>query len=142
MDADDLIFAQFLGEGTRARMEEAGRTELSAADVRLVGKTRQTHAILLPPAIVAAVLTAPALARRELQLAGVIPLAPFLVGWAVEIWVRVRSHERDWRREVSKGVASFFVGYAVFLAFFFFVAGGSYGTTWQHGHLEDDDSGR
>ena len=30
----------------------------------------------------------------------------------------------------------------VFLAFFFFVAGGSYGTTWQHGHREDDDSGR
>ena len=45
-----------VGEGTRARMEEAGRTELSAADARLVGKTRQTHAILLPPAIVAAVL--------------------------------------------------------------------------------------
>lgn len=42
-------------------------------------------------------------------------------------------HERGWAREVGKGLASLVFGCAVFLCFFTFVAGGSYGTTWKHG---------
>ena len=121
------------GEDTRARIEAAGRIELSAADARLVGASRQAHALLIPPAIILAVWTAPFLAKHGMQLAGLIPLVPFVVGWAVEVWCRVTWHERGWQREVLKGFGSLAVGYCCFLGFFFFVAGGSYGTTWKHG---------
>lgn len=114
LDADNLIFAQFLAEGTRARsanattahtpppfhsirletlplctpcvsprhlttspvlrlrIEETGRIELSLADARLVGSTRQIHAVLLPLAIIVAVWSAPGLAASDLQLAGAL----------------------------------------------------------------------
>eukprot|EP01052_Picozoa_sp_SAG31_P013763 SAG31_NODE_836_length_11643_cov_3.389813_13_plen_243_part_00 len=133
LDADNLIFAQFLGEATRVRVEEIGRTELSENDAKLVSLTRQSHAVMLPPAIISAVWTAPPLVKVDLQLAGIIPVLPFIVGWVVELSVRVCAHDRNCIREAAKGVASLVVGLGTFVCFFFFVAGGSYGTTWKHG---------
>jgi hypothetical protein len=98
-----------------------------------VSVTRQMHAALIPPAIIFAVWSAPHLAKHDMQLAGIIPLVPFIVGFAAETWVRVTSHERGWQREVVKGLGSLIIGYATFLCFFFFVAGGTYGQTWKHG---------
>ncbi len=133
LDADNLVFAQFLGEETRATVAAAGQIELSPGDVRLVSVTRQVHAALIPVAIILAVWSAPYLARRDMQLAGIIPLVPFIIGFVAEMWVRVVFHERGWQREVLKNVSSVIVGYATFMCFFFFVAGGTYGQTWKHG---------
>jgi hypothetical protein len=133
LDADNLVFAQFLSEETRARMATEGEIELSPADVRLVSVTRQMHALLIPPAIIIAVWSAPHLAKSNMQLAGIIPLAPFIIGFTAETWIRVTSHERGWQRETVKGFGSLVVGYATFLCFFFYVAGGTYGETWKHG---------
>ena len=133
LDADNLVFAQFLGETTRAQVAAAGQIELSPGDTRLVSVTRQVHATLIPIAIIVAVWSAPRLAKHDMQLAGIIPLLPFIIGFVAETWVRVTSHERGWQREVAKGLGSLIVGYATFMCFFFFVAGGTYGQTWKHG---------